>query len=194
MAHVMERYFTTTEDVEVTDRLCEALLSTMIHEVPRVLADPNNYGARANIMWAGMVAHNNIVGVGRTQDWASHNIEHELSALYDVAHGAGLAVVFPAWMKYVYKHGIPRFAQFAHRVFGVPMDFADQERTALEGIKRLQQTFVSFGLPSDFAGMGAREEDIPAMVGKLGLTDGKTLGGYVPLTAADCTSIYKLMV
>ncbi|MBP7401013.1 MAG: iron-containing alcohol dehydrogenase [Clostridia bacterium] len=194
MAHVMERYFTRTTDVETTDRLCEALLAAMVHEVPRVLADPDNYGARANIMWAGIVAHNNIVGVGRTQDWASHNLEHELSALYDVAHGAGLAVVFPAWMTYVYKADVTRFAQFASRVFGIPMDFADPERTALDGIARLKAVFASFGLPTDFAGLGAREEDIPLMVGKLGLDDGKTLGGFVRLNAQDCLSIYRLMV
>ena len=101
MAHVFERYFTTTPEANVTDRLCEALLLTMIQETPRVLADPCNYEARANIMWAGTVAHNDIVGVGRAQAWNSHGLEHELSGLYDVAHGAGLAVVMPAWMEYV---------------------------------------------------------------------------------------------
>lgn len=194
MAHVMERYFTTTPDVEVTDRLCEALLISMLHEVPRVLADPNDYGARANIMWAGMVAHNNIVGVGRAQDWASHKLEHELSALYDVAHGAGLAVVFPAWMEYVHRTDVARFAQFAHRVFGEPMDFAHPERTARAGIERLRQTFASFGMPIDFAGLGARAEDIPAMVEKLGLSDEETLGAFFPLQAKDCEAVYRLML
>ena len=103
MAHLYERYLTNTKDVEVTDRLIEALLLTMIHEGPRVVADPDNYEARANIMWAGMMAHNNSCGVGRSQDWNSHNIEHELSALYDVAHGAGLAVTMPAVFTYVMK-------------------------------------------------------------------------------------------
>ncbi|MBE6902839.1 MAG: iron-containing alcohol dehydrogenase, partial [Ruminococcaceae bacterium] len=98
MAHVFERYFTTTKEVEITDRLCEAVLLTMIKETPRVIADPNNYDARANIMWAGMVAHNDLCGVGRAQDWNSHGLEHELSGLYDCAHGAGLAVIMPAWM------------------------------------------------------------------------------------------------
>lgn len=111
MIHVCERYFTNTKDVEITDRLCEAVMKTMIEESPKVIADPGNYQARANIMWAGMVAHNNICGVGRQQDWASHDIEHELSALYDCAHGAGLAVVAPAWMAFVMNHDINRFAQ-----------------------------------------------------------------------------------
>ena len=93
MAHVMERYFTNTKNVEITDRLCEGILLTIINETPKVLADPNNYDARANLMWAGMVAHNDICGVGREQDWSSHNLEHELSGLYDVAHGAGLSVM-----------------------------------------------------------------------------------------------------
>ncbi len=101
MAHVFERYFTNTSEVEITDRLCEAILLTMVKETPRVIANPGNYEARANIMWAGTVAHNDIVGVGRGQDWNSHGIEHELSGMYDVAHGAGLAVIMPSWMEYV---------------------------------------------------------------------------------------------
>ena len=113
MAHLYERYLTNTPEVEVTDRLIEALLLTMIHEGPRVIEDPDNYDARANIMWAGMMAHNNSCGVGRSQDWNSHNIEHELSALYDCAHGAGLAVTMPAVFRYVMGHNVMRFAQAA---------------------------------------------------------------------------------
>ena len=119
MAHVFERYFTNTKDVEITDRLCEAILKTIIKELPKVLENPNDYEARANIMWAGTLAHNDICGVGREQDWASHNLEHELSALYDCAHGAGLAVMFPAWMTYVMHHDVARFARFAVRVWGL---------------------------------------------------------------------------
>lgn len=192
MAHVFERYFTNTKEVEITDRLCEAVLLTMIKEVPRVIEDPNNYEARANIMWAGMVAHNNLVGVGREQDWSSHNIEHELSALYDVAHGAGLAVVFPAWMTYVMKHDINRFAQIAVRVWGCEMNFANPEVTAKEGIERLKQFFTSIGMPVTFKELGAREEDIPLMVEKLGLGDNGTMGSFVPLTAKDIENIYRL--
>ncbi len=192
MAHVFERYFTNTKEVEITDRLCEAVLLTMVKEVPRVIEDPDNYEARANIMWAGMVAHNNLVGVGRSQDWASHGIEHELSALYDVAHGAGLAVVFPAWMTYVMKHDINRFAQVAVRVWGCEMNFANPEETAKEGIKRLKQFFTSIGMPINFKELGAKEEDIPVMVEKLGLGDKGTMGGFVPLTAKDVEQIYRL--
>jgi len=192
IAHVFERYFTNTKEVEITDRLCEAVLLTMIKEVPRVIADPNNYEARANIMWAGMVAHNNIVGVGRDQDWSSHIIEHELSALYDVAHGAGLAVIFPAWMTYVYKHNVNRFAQIAVRVWGCQMNFENPEATALEGIERLKQFLTSIGMPISFKELGAKEEDIPTMVEKLGLGENGTIGGFVKLTSKDVEQIYRL--
>ena len=167
MAHLYERYLTNTPEVEVTDRLIEALLLTMIHEGPRVIADPYNYEARANIMWAGMMAHNNSCGVGRSQDWNSHNIEHELSALYDCAHGAGLAVTMPAVFAYVMKHDVNRFAQAAVRVWGCQMDFAHPEVTAREGIRRLQQFLSSIGMPRNFADLGAKEEDIPVLVKSL---------------------------
>ena len=191
MAHVFDRYFTNTTEVEITDRLCEAVLMTMVKETPRVIADPNNYEARANIMWAGMVAHNNIVGVGREQDWNSHGIEHELSALYDCAHGAGLAVIMPAWMEFVYKHNIMRFCQMAVRVFGCNMDFENPENTAIAGIKAFRRFLHDIGMPINFAELGAKEEDIPALTEKLGLGDGKT-GGFVHLSSEDVSQIYKI--
>ncbi|WP_303834135.1 iron-containing alcohol dehydrogenase [Ruminococcus flavefaciens] len=191
MAHVFERYFTNTKEVEITDRLCEAVLLTMVKETPRVIADPDNYEARANIMWAGMVAHNNIVGVGRQQDWNSHGIEHELSALYDCAHGAGLAVIMPSWMEFVYKHNVMRFCQMATRVFGCQMDYENPEATALEGIRRFRSFLHSIGMPINFAELGAKEEDIPALVDKFGIGSGRT-GGFVALSAEDVTEIYKI--
>ncbi len=191
MAHIFERYFTNTQEVEVTDRLCEALLMTMIKETPRVIADPGNYEARANIMWAGTVAHNDIVGVGRSQDWNSHKIEHELSALYDCAHGAGLAVVMPSWMEFVYKHDIMRFAQMAVRVWGCSMNFANPELTAIEGIQCFRNFLGSIGMPINFEQLGAKEEDIPKLVDKLGLGDGRT-GGFVELSSADVTEIFRI--
>lgn len=192
IAHVFERYYTNTTEVEITDRLCEAVVLTMLKEVPRVIEDPNNYDARANIMWAGMVAHNNVVGVGREQDWNSHGIEHELSALYDCAHGAGLAVIMPAWMEYVADHHDPmRMAQMATRIFGCQMNFADPKATALEGIKAFRRFLVSIGMPINFEQLGAKVEDIPALVDKFGIGDGKT-GGYVALDAAAITEIYEI--
>jgi len=191
MAHVFERYFTNTPEVEITDRLCEAVLLTMIKEVPRVIADPCNYEARANIMWAGTVAHNDIVGVGRSQDWNSHKIEHELSGLYDCAHGAGLAVVMPAWMEFTMSHNVMRFAQAAVRIWGCQMNFENPEETAKEGIRAFRRFLRSIGMPINFAELDAKEEDIPVLVEKLGLGDGKT-GGFVQLTSADVAEILRI--
>lgn len=189
MAHVFERYFTNTLEVEITDRLCEAVLLTMVKEGPRAIADPANYQVRANIMWAGTVAHNGVVGCGRSQDWNSHAIEHELSALYDCAHGAGLAVIMPAWMEYVVDHNVMRFAQMATRVFGYEMNFENPKATALEGIKAFRRFLHSIGMPINFAELGAKEEDIPKLVEKLNPGDG---WGFVPLKAKDVTEIYKI--
>ena len=196
MAHLYERYLTNTKEVEVTDRMIEALLLTMIHEGPRVIENPDNYEARANIMWAGMMAHNNSCGVGRSQDWNSHNIEHELSALYDCAHGAGLAVTLPAVFRYVMNHDVMRFAQAAVRVWGCQMDFAHPEKTAAEGIDRLQCFFISIGMPGNFAELGAKEEDIPALVNALCRGDGRdgSISGFVRLDEEDCTKIYQMMI
>ena len=196
MAHLFERYFTNTADVEVTDRMIEGLLSTMIHEAPRVIENPNDYEARANIMWAGMLAHNNCCGVGRSQDWASHGMEHELSAVYDCAHGAGLAVVFPAWMTYTMQHDVMRFAQLAVRVWGCSMDFAHPERTAKAGIEALRRFLKSIGMPGNFAELGAKEEDIEKMAHTACYGDGAcgSIGGFVSLGEEDVKAIYRLML
>ncbi len=196
MAHLFERYFTTTKEVEVTDRVIEGLLLTMIHEAPRVIANPDNYEARANIMWAGMLAHNNCCGVGRAQDWASHNIEHELSAVYDCAHGAGLAVVFPAWMTYNMHHDVMRFAQLAVRVWGCQMDFENPENTAKAGIEALRRFLKSIGMPGNFEELGAKEEDIEMMAHTACYGNGGsgTIGGFAALTEEDVANIYRLML
>ncbi len=191
MAHVFERYFTNTKDVEITDRLCEAVLITMVKETPRVIADPNNYEARANIMWAGTVAHNGIVGVGRSQDWNSHGIEHELSGMYDCAHGAGLAVIMPSWMEFVMKHDVMRFAEMAVRVWGCQMNFSDPEETAKQGIKAFRRFLHDIGLPINLKELGADTADIPALVAHQGLNGGKT-GGFVSLSEEDITEIYNI--
>ena len=196
LAHLYERYLTNTEEVEVTDRMIEALMLTMIHEGPRVIEDPDNYQARANIMWAGMMAHNNSCGVGRSQDWNSHNIEHELSALYDCAHGAGLAVTMPAVFTYVMNHNVMRFAQAAVRVWGCQMDFAHPENTAKAGIEALRSFLKSIGMPGSFAELGAKEEDIPKLVEVLCRGDGRngSISGFVTLNEEDCANIYRLMI
>ena len=196
MAHLYERYLTNSEEVEVTDRLIEGLLLTMIHEGPRVIADPNNYEARANIMWAGTVAHTNLCGVGRSQDWNSHNIEHELSALYDCGHGAGLAVTMPAVFTYQMNHNVMRFAQVAVRVWGCQMDFAHPEVTAKAGIEAFRSFLISLGMPKNLEELGGKEEDIPKLVEVLCHGDGRngTISGFVTLDETDCENIYRMML
>ena len=196
MAHLFERYFTNTQDVEVTDRVIEGLLMTMIHEAPKVIADPNDYQARANIMWAGMIAHNNCCGVGRDQDWASHALEHELSALYDCAHGAGLAVVFPAWMEYTMHHDVMRFAQVASRVWGCPMDFQNPEVTAKAGILAFRNFLKSIGMPQSITEFGGKEEDVSylAHTAAYGNGNGGRLGSFVSLSEEDMANIYQRML
>lgn len=190
MVHVCERYFSNTKEVEITDRLCEAVLKTIIHEAPRVIEDPNNYEARANIMWAGMVAHNNICGVGREQDWASHHIEHELSALFDVTHGAGLAVVTPIWMRHVLERNPDKLVLFATRVWDIPLDEANPKKTALQGIEAFEAFLDCIGMPSSFAGLGATQEDMECMADKL-LNGAQTQGNFVKLTREDILQIYE---
>jgi len=182
IAHILERYFTNTPDVNVTDRQCEALVRAIVEAAPRAVADPTDYAAQSDLMWAGMLAHNDSLGVGRVQDWASHQIEHELSAFYDCAHGAGLAVVMPAWMEYVLPHDPMRFARFAAEVFDCQMDEADPTRTALEGIARLRAFFASLNLPLTYEAVGGKVEDIPAMVAhRAEKPNGFPFGGFVKI-------------
>ena len=196
MAHLFERYFTNTKDVEMTDRVLEGLLMTMIHEAPKVMENPDDYQARANIMWAGMLGHNNCCGVGREHDWSSHALEHELSALYDCAHGAGLAVVFPAWMEYAMNHDVMRFAQVAHRVWGCDMDFQHPEITAKAGIDAFRKFLKFIGMPQTLAELGGKEEDIPYLAHTAAYGNGNTgtLGGFVVLEERDMEEIYRLML
>ena len=193
IAHICERYFTNTENVEVTDRLCEALMKTVVSAAPKALAQPGDYAARAELMWAGMLAHNNSCGVGRMQDWASHQIEHELSALYDCAHGAGLAVVMPAWMEFVLPHNAARFAQFAVRVWDCDMDFAHPEITAKAGIARFRAFLQSIGMPVTLAEVGTKAEDIPALVAHRGEKPGGfPFGGFVKIGPDEMAAILHL--
>ncbi len=192
IAHTMERYFTNVRNVEFTDRLCEATLKTVINNALIVIKDPENYSARAEIMWAGTIAHNNILHTGRIPDFASHMLEHELSAFNDVAHGAGLAIIFPAWMKYVYKHDIKRFVQFAVRVWNVEQDFANPEKTVLEGIQKLEEFYKALGLPTRLSEIGISEKDFAGMADKCKRFDGDTVGNFIKLKGEDIKKIYKL--
>jgi alcohol dehydrogenase len=192
MAHVMERYFTNSRHVGLTDRLCESTLKTVIDNVPIALNEPENYDARAEIMWAGAIAHNDLLGTGRIGDWASHMIEHELSALNDVAHGAGLAIVFPAWMKYVCRHDIQSFVRFAVRVWNVDERFHDPEQTALEGIRRLESFFKSIGLPTRLSEIGIAEKDFDMISEKCKRFNGDTVGNFVRLNGGAIKQILEI--
>lgn len=192
MAHIMERYFSPTDDVQLTDRISEGILKAIIEESPKVIENPEDYEARANIMWSGTLAHNGICGCGRVEDWTSHAMEHEISALYGVTHGAGLAVVFPAWMTFMAEHKPAKIAQFARRVFGV--QDRDDKTAALEGISALRGFFSSIGLPINFGELGINTPDIGTLVRKLHENKGVEIGGYFRLTQVETYEIYKLML
>ena len=183
--HLTERYFTNTPDVNLTDEMIEGLMRTILKYGIVCVKEPDNYNARAQIMWAGMLAHNNICGVDREQDWASHHIQHRIGAKYDSAHGAGLATIFPAWAQYVYKHDVPRFVRFATKVMGVDNDVFHPEEVALEGIRRIKAYFASLGMPTSLSELGVKDEDIKELAN---FND----GFFVKLTPADMEKIFDL--
>ena len=191
MAPIMERYFTNTQEVEVGDRLCEGTLMAIINEAPKAMRNPEDYGARANLMWAGMIAHNGTCGVGCEEDWASHFLEHEISAIYGVTHGAGLSVIFPAWMTWMVEHNVGKIAQYAVRVWGVP-ESEDKKAVALEGIGKLKAFFSSLGLPVTFKELGVENPDIDRLADSLHRNKGELVGNYVKLTKQDSREIYHL--
>lgn len=166
MSHVLERYFTSTTHVDLTDRLCEATLRTVIDNGRIVMQEPRNYDARAEVMWAGSIAHNDLLGTGREGDWSSHAIEHELSAVYDITHAAGLAIIIPAWARHVHRMALDRFVQFAVRVWNVNPDFGDPERIAIEGISRMQKFFSDLGLPTNLSQVKIGPEKFAEMAEK----------------------------
>lgn len=191
MIHILERYFTNTDGVEIADRLCEGTLKAIIEEAYKVKQRPDDYQARANIMWCGTIAHNGTCGVGCEEDWASHFLEHEVSALYDVAHGAGLAVIVPAWMTFMASHHPKKVAQLAHRVFGIAQT-DDLEEMAMTAVARLKHFFRYIGLPVNFKELGIEQPDIDTLIKKLHENKGETVGNYVKLTLKNCREIYEL--
>ncbi|PIE54474.1 MAG: NADH-dependent alcohol dehydrogenase [Dethiosulfovibrio peptidovorans] len=190
MAHLMERYFTNVPNVDLTDRLIEGTLQTVIKYLPVALKDPENYDARAEIMWSSTIAHNGILDTGRLGDWASHRIEHEIGALYDVAHGAGLAVVFPAWMKAVYYHDIPRFVRFFHRVWGLEPDFWNPEDMVLRGIAVMEDYFRNLGMPVTLKELEVPDDRLEEMATKTNWNG--PVGQFVPIDAKKALEILKL--
>lgn len=190
MAHIFERYFSNTEEVEVTDRVAEGVLKAIITTAPKVMEHPDDYDARANIMWAGTLAHNGICGTGRREDWVSHFMEHEVSAVYGVTHGAGLAVIIPAWMTFMAKHHPGKIAQFGRRVFGVTSH--DDSTAAMETVISLKAFFGSLGLPVTFSELGVAHPDIDLLVKKLHENKGTQIGGYYRLGPVETAEIYRL--
>ncbi|MDR3113831.1 MAG: iron-containing alcohol dehydrogenase [Endomicrobium sp.] len=191
-AHIFERYFTQTKFTELSDQLCEGTLKTVIDNAYKILKNYNDYNAWAEIMWAGNIAHNGLLGMGRKEDWASHGIEHAISAVYDIPHGAGLSIVFPAWMKYVYRQNIPLFVQFAINVWGVDGSIRNSEETALKGIEETEKFFKSLGLPTRFGDINIKESDIEIMA-KKAVAFG-SIGSFKELNCEDVTEIYKLAI
>ena len=191
-AHLMERYFTNVKNVAFTDRLIEATLKTIIRQAPLILKNPKDYDAWSEFMWAGTIAHNNLLNTGRVGDWASHDIEHEISGIYDVAHGAGLAVVFPAWMKHVLHNDLERFVQWAVRVWNVEMDVFNPEAVAREGIARMEAFIRSLGLGTTLGELGIKDDRIEEMADKCTDGDTRTVGNFVALDRAAVTKVLRL--
>ncbi len=195
MSHVFERYFTNTTHTDLTDGLCETVLKTIMKNAPIVLADPQNYDAWCEVGFGGTVAHNGLVGMGRAQDWACHGMEHELSAIYDVAHGAGLAVLTPAWMQYVYKDNINMFVQFAVNVMGVEGSYRDPDAIIQEAISRLREFFRKMGLPATLGELGIDGSQLELMAKKAtgaAFGEEEPIGGLKKLCWQDVLHIYQL--
>ena len=191
MAHMMERYFTQVEHVELTSRMGEACMRTVVCNAMKVYENPQDYDAWAEIMLAGTMAHNDLLSNGRVGDWSCHQMEHELSGYYDVAHGAGLAALFPAWMKKVYTENVGLFAQFAQRVFHVEIDHLCPENTALAGIATLEDFFRKLGLPLTLHELGIPGDKLALMAKTCKKTNGERLGFFRPLSEAEIEQIYR---
>ena len=195
MMHTMERYFNPDCDMTITDEIAEALMRTMQQCVLEVLKNPEDYRQRAQIMWAGSLAHNDVTGNRNNGDWATHNIEHELSGLFDVTHGAGLAAIWPSWARYVYRQNVSRFVRFAVNVMGVQNDFTDPEATALRGIEAMERFYHQIGMPiniHELIGRDVTDEEIDLMTRKCTLDDTKPQGRFMRLKAADVKAIYQM--
>jgi len=192
MSHIFERYLTKTKNVILTDRMSEAVLKSIIEAARVIKDDPQNYEAMATIFWSGTIAHNGILGVGREEDWSSHFLEHELSAYYDVSHGAGLAVVFPAFMEYTIDVDPNRYKRLATKVFGVDENDGDARKIGLKGIMRLKEFYKGLGLPVTFADLGAKKEDIDIIVEKLRQNRGEAIGNFKRLSMEDAKNIFLL--
>lgn len=195
MMHTMERYFSNDDDMTLTDEIAEGLLRTVSNSAFKVMAKPDDYRNRAQIMWAGSLAHNGLTGCGVTGDFATHMLEHELSAMFDVAHGAGLSALWCSWARYVYRENVARFVRFAVNVMGVPCDFTDPAGTALAGIDAMERFYKSLGMPvsiREFIGRSITDDEISEMARKCSLDGSITVGHFKRLDIDDMEAIYRL--
>lgn len=195
MAHAMERYFSPTPDVEMTDRVAEGILTTVIHNLPIALAAPNNYEARAQIMLCGTWAQNDMTGCGREQDWFNHGLEHQISGYYDIAHGAGLAISFPAWMEYLCgkPECVNKLAQYAVRVWNAEMNFEKPEQTAMEGVKRLRGLLREAGLPLTLQEAGIGTERFQEIADNMTDQGAHTCGAFYRMSREDILNLLEKM-
>lgn len=195
LMHTMERYFTHDGDMTLTTEIAESLMRTLMDCVFAVLKNPEDYRNRAQIMWGGSIAHNGLTGCGVEDDWATHQLEHELSGMFDVTHGAGLAAVWPSWARYVYKEDVSRFVRFAVNVMGVPNDFTDPEGTAQKGIEAMERFYHAIGMPiniHELIGRDITDEEIKEMVRKCSRNYKSTQGRFKVLNAEDMENIYQM--
>lgn len=194
MMHTLERWFSHEKDTSLTDYLAEGVLKTVMQAAKVLLKDPQNYDARAEVMWAGSLSHNGLTGCGRAGDWACHQLEHELSGMFDVAHGAGLSAVWGSWARYVYKSDPDRFAKLFVDVLGVPYDYADPERTVLAGIEAMEEFFRSIRMPVSLGELGVEpsDEQIKELAYKCSFQETRTIGGIQKLGRADMEEIYRM--
>ncbi|NCD34381.1 MAG: iron-containing alcohol dehydrogenase [Spartobacteria bacterium] len=191
LAHLQERYFTMEQHNDLSDRLLESAMRNIIANASLAIKNPSEYRYRAELMWTGTIAHNNLLDRGRIGDWASHDIEHELSAAYDIAHGAGLAIVFPAWMKYVYTTNIDRFVQYALRVWDISLPLEDKDGIVMAAIERLEAFYRSIGMPTRLSDLKIGDENLRKMA-ESALIVSDHVGNFKKLKADDIENIYKL--
>ena len=194
LMHTMERYFVNIETMEMTDSISESLMQTVIYNARILMREPDNYTARAEIMWAGSLSHNGLTGCGTGGgDWACHQLEHELGGLYDVTHGAGLAAIWGSWARYVYDVNPERFAQFATNVFDIPCGL-DFEKTALAGIEAMEDFFRSIKMPVSLheLGLDLDDQQIHELAFKCSYEDTRTIGVFKQLNMKDMEKIYTM--
>lgn len=190
-SHVLERYFSSSVNTYLTDYLCEGVMKSILVNAKALMRDLKDYNARAELMWTSIVAHNGLLATGRNQDWATHTIGAQLGAQYNCVHGATLSVLFPNWARYVYKDNLPRFVQFANRVFDIEINLYDQEKTAIEGIEKMAEFFHSMGGPATLAELGVENEEKIRQMAEAACRFG-SIGGLKVLNADDVEAIYRL--